>query len=299
MWGIRLDQLLKMEQDARLEPSSSTREVVVQVIWPATQNSCIGYALVLNSASPVKAATMVSHAWDQQYSDFLAVLRTSGQPDGFWVAATALHQSEDAVKRVLANPKELLVQVLQKCQGPLLCIVSSTCNVYRRLWCLYEMASARELGIEVKMAEKPKGVSAAWSLDQSFLTACNDPVDSISALCGPEGAGRGTIYEQALRRAIEAQPGGYAGINRSVEMARLESLAKSTDRLGGGWKVSEIGRQYAKAIDGLASRLGVPVPEAARTTASNRPKQTAPAQGRKGLTPRTTDRRRHAPVSSI
>eukprot|EP00931_Biecheleriopsis_adriatica_P053555 TRINITY_DN3136_c0_g2_i1.p1 TRINITY_DN3136_c0_g2~~TRINITY_DN3136_c0_g2_i1.p1 ORF type:complete len:906 (+),score=124.55 TRINITY_DN3136_c0_g2_i1:35-2752(+) len=300
MWGIRLDQLQAIENHPLFESGYSTRDIVARIIRPETSGRALGYALLKNSISPLRAAIMVSHAWDESFSDFTAALRHSEHQGALWVAAAAIYQSEESVMHILSNPAETLNQVLHHSEC-LLCVLAAGCNIFERLWCLYEMSSAMEMGLEVRTTRKPKGFSAAWSLDQGFLATCSQPVDSRAAQCGPSSLPSRSPHEQALRRAIEMTPGSYEGINRSVELARLKSLAKSRDQLlGGGWSNSEIGREFTRVIDAIAVRIGVPTPAKANAAVTRMPLSPSSASRSQGdLTPRTRHRDRWAKVTTL
>lgn len=294
MWGIRLGQLQDITKNNQWQQRMNTRDVVVRVIWPATSGKGVGYALLQNQSSPLRATVMVSHAWDDGFLDFLAALRQSGKDGPFWVAAAALYQSEEAVMQALRDPEGMLRHVMQQ-GGAMLCVQASKCNVYKRLWCLFEMYVATSVGLEVEITRKPKGgFGGAYSIDPGFVETCSEPVDSKIACCGPpgvtpQGGGR---YEQALRRAAEAVPGSYKAVDGAVELARLKSLTKSKDQMvGGGWSKSEIGRQYSQMIDTISVRIGVKNPT---TTSRNSASERSPSvRGSAAM------RQRHAPVSSI
>jgi len=270
-WGISLDQLCEIENEKHFSVQQTTREVVAHVLWPMTIGKGIGYALLRNSASPLQAAILVSHAWDDAFTDLLSALSVS----------------------VLLNP------VLRNADC-MLCVLSANIDVYERLWCLYEMSAAVDLGLEVNTTQKPKGRSA-WCLDEAFLTACAKPVDSRSARCGPASASF-SRDEQALRRQIENSK-GFNEIDAAVEMARLHALTKFRDRLlGGGWSTTGIGKQYQDVIGDLCVRVGVhqPMP-------TSRPKNSMqisqfsqmPNNIKQELTPRTGFRQHWGKITTL
>lgn len=298
-WGISLDQLCEIENEKHFAAEHTTREVVQHVIWPMTIGKGIGYALLRNSASPLQAAILVSHAWDDAFTDLLSALSVSEHQGIMWVASTALYQSEEAISQILCDPSALLNPVLRSADC-MLCVLSTNIDVYERLWCLYEMAAAIDLGLEVNTTQKPKGRSA-WCLDEAFLTACAKPVDSRSARCGPASASF-SRDEQALRRQVETSK-GFDEIDTAVEMARLHALTKFRDRLlGGGWSTTGIGKQYQDVIGDLCVRVGVhqPMP-------TSRPKNSMqisqfspmPTNIKQELTPRTGFRQHWGKITTL
>jgi len=308
-WGIHFDQLLDLEQHRSFQRDWTTREVVSQIIWPETAGKGIGYALWRNFSQPLAVAVMVSHAWDDTFVDLLLALSVAPQQGPLWVAATALYQAEESLMQILMHPVELMNQVLRG--NSMLCVLSSV-DIYERLWCLFEMSCAVELGVEVSTSRKPKG-RGAWALDEAFLTACGKPVDSLVAKCGDGPQGRdGTKYEQALRKAIESTPKSYAGINRAVEMARLTSLNKNREQLcGGGWSTTGIGKQYSDVIGDICMRIGIHQPGPSPTPVPPmglpmRPKNSIlssfPQSGlatKRDLTPRTGFRQHWGKITSL
>ncbi|CAJ1393882.1 unnamed protein product [Effrenium voratum] len=291
MWGIFLDQLFDLEQHPNFEPELSTREVVSRIVWPETAGKGVGYALLRNASTPLLAAVMVSHAWDDGFTELLAAL--SASQGALWVAATALYQSEESIAQILSNPLELLGQVLRG--RSLLCVLGNV-NIYDRLWCLFEMSCAVEMGAEVNTTRKPKG-RGAWALDEAFLTACSEPVDARAAKCGQQSGG---AHEQALRRFIEGTAKGYKGVDCAVETARLNSLSKFRDQLlGGGWSTTGIGKQYADVMGDLCVRVGQPMPRPKNSSMLSPFPQLSPVNGTRELTPRTGFRQHWGKITSL
>merc|ERR1712008_2696 len=135
----------------------------------------------------------------------------------------------------------------------LLCVLTADCNVYARLWCLYEMHEASRMRLDIRVAQRRR----AWGLaDEVLLALCADPVDSRSARCGPPGSAIGDD-EKALRAHIEGSEGDFDNLDRVVDEVRLSALLNARDQLlGGGWNDTGIGRRYTDIIDRVCSRLG-------------------------------------------
>ena len=53
-------------------PHPTMRRVVDEVVIPFTKGTEMSFALLLNHARPVQAKVMVSHAWDEEFDQFLA-----------------------------------------------------------------------------------------------------------------------------------------------------------------------------------------------------------------------------------
>ena len=92
-WGITLEQLATLEDNAGR--TDTMRAVVEDFVKPWTAGSGKGHALKLNRSSPLRAAIMVSHAWDETYHEFFVALKNSGFTGPFWVCALAIYQNDD------------------------------------------------------------------------------------------------------------------------------------------------------------------------------------------------------------
>lgn len=262
LWGITLGQLKDLMTDSRHVDSMTTRDVVERIIKPDTRGTGAGYALLKNLEHPLRATVMVTHAWDAKYSDLVSALAVSGEKGPFWVCATAMYQPEDIPELTLER------QMGQEAGGPLtavlgqvamlLCVLTATCNVYSRLWCLFEIFTAVQLGVEVRVTSRQSGRYGLGMLDDLLLVLCAEGINSSDSECGCEGDnGCGSIDEAAIRGAIHASPGGHRAVDVVVEEARLAALVQKRDRLvGGGWKDTNIGRQYQEAINNVMARLG-------------------------------------------
>lgn len=259
LWGITLNQLKELANDPRHTDSMTTRDVVEKIIKPDTAGTGAGYALLKNSDRPLRAAIMVSHAWDAKYADLVAAIAASGEVGPFWVCATALYQPEDIPEVTLER------QLGAEAGGPLtavlgqaaavLCVLTAACNIYTRLWCLFEIFTAGQLGVEVRVTSKQRKFGLG-PFDELLLLLCKERIDSSRARCGFDQAS-GRVDDMAIRGAIEASPGGHKAVDTSVEAARLTALVYARDRLvGGGWKDTTIMRQYDDAINVVSQRLG-------------------------------------------
>lgn len=283
LWGITLAQLRELTSDSRHRDSMTTRDVVERIIKPDTAGTGAGYALLKNSEKPLRATVMVAHAWDSKFSDLVGALAASGDPGPFWVCATALYQPEDDSELTLERQlgpeaggplTTILAQV-----ATLLCVLTSACNIYARLWCVFEIFTAVQLGVEVRVTSRQSGRYGLGALEDVLLKLCDDPIDSCDALCGADKCS-GTVDRAAIRSAIQASPGGHRAVDIIVEESRLDALIRGRDRLkGGGWKDTNIARQYQDAINTLSFRLGkfaAPAPStdaAATTTPGTKPRR--------------------------
>lgn len=252
-------------------PSEPTmRDIVELKIKPMTRGTGLGYALKLNCWRPLRAKIMVSHAWEESYVKFILALRcfiygmtvapSSGirnpanrlhLPDEphrlvFWVCSTAIYQSEDIPeltiqKQLGPNPHSGPFAAVLRQALAMVCCVTEDCNIYTRMWCVFEIFMAKELQVPVFMANGSTGGTQfsdilwddAFRINMdAFGRQCLEPVNSHSARCGLPSLPVNDD-EKMIRRAIEASPGQFAAVDLAVEEARLETLNKfrTTDRI--------------------------------------------------------------------
>jgi len=231
------------------------REVVDAIIKPDTAGRGAGYALLQNADRPLRAAVLVSHAWDAKYSDLVSALAASGQSGPFWICAMALYQPEDTpeltLERQMGSEAGGLLAAVLGHVALLLCVLTTTCNIYTRLWCLFEIFTAVQSGVQVDITSRQSGRYGLGALEDALLKLCEEPIETDRAVCGCP------VEEEAIREALRAVAGGLEAVDQAVEESRLAALVRGRDRLqGGGWKDTPIGRQYQDAINVVSARLG-------------------------------------------
>ena len=239
------------------------RDIVELKIKPMTRGTGLGYALKLNCWRPLRAKIMVSHAWEESYEHFILALRcfiygmtavpSDGLPDSpnrlhlpyehdrfaFWVCSTAIYQAEDLPeltiqKQLGPTPHSGPFAAVLRQAVAMVCCVTEDCNIYARIWCVFEVFMAKELQVPVFMANGSQGGAEFSDLDwekvfeinmDAFGRQCLEPVDSHLARCGLPSLPVNDD-ENMIRRAIEASPGQFTAVDLAVEEARLETLNK-------------------------------------------------------------------------
>lgn len=246
-WGVTLAQMEELMTDPSYvaeevsgslwvadKRGSTMREVVQQIVIRQTAGTGLGYAMNVNCDSPLRASVMVSHAWDETYHQLLLALKDAGvhAVGAVWVCALAIYQPEDRPEVSIAaqlgeDPLRGPFAAVLRQADLMVPVFTMACDIYTRLWCVFEMFVAQDLGIEIQMAQfmSPK----SQDIQMPFLEYCRQPVDSKSARCGRPDAPMNRD-EQLIRGHIEATPGGYAAIDSCVERMRLHAL-KTTDFL--------------------------------------------------------------------
>lgn len=236
LWGITLDQIRRVREHPSFRASTSVREgnapvgstvrdVVRDIIIPATEGKGMGYALMCNVSAPLRAAVAVSHAWDEQFDSFLDALQSTGEPGPFWVAAFAIYQPDDLVELSIASQtgtslyESPFAQVVRQAKMMII-VVGPDPNVYSRCWCLLEITMAMDAECHVRLSSfvMPLGPN---DVSTPFFDVLEEPVSAQDSRCSTQ------LDELKVRAAINARPGGLAAVNRAIERARLETLLET------------------------------------------------------------------------
>lgn len=239
-WGISLEQLRAVTDDpsyvkenlcgmlCESTGSSTMREVVERIVKPATAGTGMGYALLKNEEKPLRARVMVSHAWDEEFHEFLQAIVDSGIEGPFWVCAFAIYQPEDlphvTIEQQLGpHPSTGPFATVLKQADVMLAVLTGQCNIYTRMWCVLEMFTALQLGLPVRIAQYMRPYSQ--DVNMPFLHQCATAVDSAAARCG-NPANTPNSDEIMIRQMIEAMPGGFLAVDHAIEASRLDLLQK-------------------------------------------------------------------------
>merc|ERR1719293_405670 len=102
----------------------------------------------------------------------------------------------------------------------MIAVATTECNIYTRLWCVFEMFTALELGVPVGVANC-QIVSTKWDCCRdALLEQCQERVNSKEARCGNPSLPMNED-EKAIRAAID-----FVKVDQAVEKARLDALKK-------------------------------------------------------------------------
>ena len=244
MWGVTIEQLEAMPQEG------TARDLVEKHIKPATAGKGVGMALLLNEHAPLRARTMVTHAWDESFEGFVKALRDhvdrTGDQGPFWICFCAIYQNEDGAGPSIAEqlgpsveggPFAAVIRSLKSLPplaappapsdrrsgdsalstpcaegGIMVAVITATCDIYTRMWCIYEMFVATQTECPVVCTQPPvEWVRSFGSLgwDESsnpLIVMCNSAVDSSRARCG-NPANPPNADETNIRAKIESLVG--------------------------------------------------------------------------------------------
>jgi len=241
MWGITLEQLSDIPADVDIQQpevgdipahrGKSMYKVVNDIVKPQTKGKGMGYALLVNQSKPLEARIMVSHAWGEKYRHFVKALKTSGVDGPFWVCAMAIYQNEDIEeltieKQLGPHPSGGPFATVLKQAALMVAVVTPQCDIYTRLWCVYEIFVAVNHGVPVELAnyESSIGRSARFLEGATYqnigLDTVNKPADTSSATCG------NAADQQMICGEIQKH-GGFRAIDDAVTWVRVMALIKA------------------------------------------------------------------------
>jgi len=233
VWGITLDQLdairfdpkyLKPQKDiyGRHTSGMTMRDVVERIVKPATAGKGVGYALLKNLEKPLLCRVMVSHAWDEAFDDFISALTSASLRGPMWICAMAIYQPEDIPAVNIKNqigpvPEHSPFATVLRQVDVMVCVATRSCNLYTRMWCVYEMFFAIQQEVKVVMAQAIQYSEDCGFLD-TYTKQLEEPINSRSAYCG------NADDERRIRHEIESGFGGYDVVDTAVEVERMVAL---------------------------------------------------------------------------
>jgi len=189
----------------------------------------IGYALFVNQGEPLKAVIMISHAWDEPLHEFVENILRSGTDGPFWVCATAIYQNMDESKGVTISqqlgpvPERSPFAMVLKNVDLMLLIITSGCDIYSRLWCVYELFIASEKGVDVKLRPfiSEDYLKYGYLQRDECIANAGVRVNSEAARCGNPSNPVRNADEVAIRETIEQSDGMFRSVDEAVEFFRF------------------------------------------------------------------------------
>lgn len=239
MWGITLQQLRDVMKDEAfisgasgfggLSGGMTMYEVVEKIIKPKTKGRGMGYSLLVNDKKPLRAKVMVSHAWGEDYERFISALQDSGCSGPFWVCAMSIYQNGDIPKLTIAkqlgpNPSTGPFSTVLKQSTMMLAVVTPDCDIYTRLWCVYEMFVAIHLGVKVEVTFFSQSTGYGGS-DKYYS---NVGIDSANAIVNTRDAECSSPTDQELiSNQVSGYEGGFDLLDDVIYWVKLKALIGS------------------------------------------------------------------------
>jgi hypothetical protein len=192
------------------------RDVVDKVVKPETQSKGAGWALLHNRDDPKTAKHMISHAWDEDFEEFVGALkkeRDIGNISGpVWICAFGLYQGGDSptigdqlgLDVKLGPFSRILQSKWVRGEGSMVAVFTSTCSLYTRMWCVFELFEAVENDVKICIASCQKVVRA-------------DVPSVENACCGNPNTQHMNNDERMIRRMILSSAGGFTRVQTHIE----------------------------------------------------------------------------------
>merc|ERR1711935_354997 len=107
----------------------------------------------------------------------------------------------------------------------MLAVLTHQCDIYTRLWCVFEIFVAAMMGVRVKLCPHiaPIDIANGWTNEDICVSESKTRVDSASARCGHPKHDPNSD-EVAIRQVVNASAGGFDAIDKAVERIRLGYL---------------------------------------------------------------------------
>lgn len=235
-WGISLEQIQNLRNHHLYSRTGTDflndftmRELVNDELRSLSDGTGMGYALLINQQKPLRAKVMVTHSFDMSVYSFVESIERSEEKGPFWVSAFAMYQNHDSERGVdIVEEKEKTLEtapfttVLKEAEK-LVVLSTQECDIFTRLWCNYEIYVATKLGTQVKLVPNSgyEDTAGGYGLKMA-VEGIKNRADSINTHCGVSE--QPNSDEIAIRKAIEASPGGFSAVDEAVERLRLSYL---------------------------------------------------------------------------
>jgi len=253
--GISLEQIQEMKSHPQYNIDKYLmRHFVRDIVEPMTDGTSLSYALLKNRQSPLKAEVMVSHAWDESIRQFVEAIERSKEEGPFWVCAFSIHQNNDPAKGVTIgqqlgkDPEYGPFATILKEVDLMLAVLTDECDIYTRLWCVYEIYFAVGRHVKVRLAPhiSADDLECGYTDKDICVNQALNRVNSKGALCGVPGTPMNED-EIAIRNVIETLGMGFKSVDEVVERIRLIHLVS--------YPMDEIINNKATALDKIRDAI--------------------------------------------
>jgi len=165
-------------------------------------------------------------AWGENFEQFLSALEGCNIEGPFWICALSIYQNEDLPE--LTIEKQLgpspatgpFATVLKQAQC-MLAIMTESCDIYTRLWCVYEIFIAISMNVPVSLATfnriQTSGGGSEAMYTNVVLDSCGNPVVTSKAKCGMQA-------DEVMIKAEIEKEGGFNLIDETVMWVRIKAL---------------------------------------------------------------------------
>jgi hypothetical protein len=169
----------------------------------------------------------IHSAWQENYNQFLEALAASNVQGPFWVCALSIYQNEDLPnitiqKQLGPSPSYGPFATVLRQADCMVAVMTTSCDIYTRLWCVYEIFIAITLNIPVSLASFNEITTSGGGSDAMYtnvvLDSSSKQVSTASAVCGNQ------IDQDMIQKEILDQFGGFELIDDTVTWVRIKAL---------------------------------------------------------------------------
>jgi hypothetical protein len=186
MWGLSLEQLVHLRAYFQKLGVFSLNNFTREKRWqppnmyimnkdhfkPMTDGTDLSVAMLYNRGKPKRANVFISHAWGEVFLTFLATLQSgvvSGQrpllpTDVAWICTLSINQNADISGELGASPEESPFAKVMKQADQVVVVFNDMTDLYRRVWCCFEMFLALDWKKDVR------AIGAPWA----WCTLCDN-----------------------------------------------------------------------------------------------------------------------------
>mmetsp|Transcript_102159 Transcript_102159/g.295587 ORF Transcript_102159/g.295587 Transcript_102159/m.295587 type:complete len:366 (-) Transcript_102159:70-1167(-) len=192
--------------------TATVRDIRSAIIRPNCDTDGQCYARTLNDDKPCSGQVFVCHCWDQRFSEFFDAISNTFRhwtcKPNLWISLFALVQTQR--RTPCRRPSDAPFAAALKAANAIMVVEGTQVDVYGRLWTLWEMYLASKLG----KLEREEGLLVASTAQAAGPASCASAVDSrLAGVTDPDDGA-------SIRAAIEAEEGGYGGVNDVATMIR-------------------------------------------------------------------------------
>jgi len=159
---VTLQQLQKLEQDAKSDfleeyPTRNMGNVVDHIVKPLCKKDKQSYAWLINHLTGLLLIEIfVSHSWREYYERFVAAIEAA-QPQlprgvsNLWICAFAIRQGDasdaaEVASQIGSDPLTAPFTSALRESKSFLVVRNCNCDLYTRVWCVWEIFLAASLG---------------------------------------------------------------------------------------------------------------------------------------------------------
>mmetsp|Transcript_53382 Transcript_53382/g.139118 ORF Transcript_53382/g.139118 Transcript_53382/m.139118 type:complete len:459 (-) Transcript_53382:1192-2568(-) len=211
----------------------SAHEACNRFVKPWTRGTGRGVALNMNAAAPIEAQLMLSHNWAEDLTECAEALNTHCRRNGLtastsvWFCLFSNYQAGDeegdigptVAEQLAMDPFGHVIRSVREQRG-MLVIHTSRAEVYERLWCVYEIATALREDCTTRSACSQRYADTGRRRLQSVLD-----VNTTKAKCS-------STNDEAFICDRVSKSGGFERLDREIFQFRVSMLLEQAEEAG-------------------------------------------------------------------